>query len=115
LSNAATISMASVAVAITSMYLGSGAIFAQFKERNPIRVASSRGATVTFLLSMLYLVVVTGVITIPAYQFYSFSPGPGASAAAIWYLPLAFVAGMSLIIASLYTYFGLRSLSRDYA
>ncbi|MGA9121367.1 MAG: hypothetical protein WB699_18510, partial [Bacteroidota bacterium] len=111
LSNAATISMASVAVAITSMYLGSGAVFAQFKERNPISVASSRGATLTFLLSMLYLVVVTGVITIPAYQFYAHSPTPGSSAGDIWYGPLGFVAGISLVIASLYTYFGLRSLS----
>ena len=115
LSNAATISMASVAVAITSMYLGSGAIFAQFKERNPIRVASSRGATLTFLLSMVYLVIVTGVVALPVYQFYSYPPHQGESTAAIWYAPLGFVVCFSLITASVYTYFGLRSLSRDYA
>ncbi len=115
LSNAATISMASVAVAITSMYLGSGALFAQFKERNPIRVASSRGATLTFLISMLYLVVVTAVVAVPVYQFYSFPPHAGEYTTSIWYAPLGFVVGFSLLIASIYTYSGLRSLSRDYA
>ncbi len=115
LSNAAAISMASVAVAITSMYLGSGALFAQFKERNPIQVASSRGATLTFLLSMLYLVVVTGVVALPVYQFYALPPQAVESSQGIWYAPLGFVVGLSLLIASVYTYFGLRSLSRDYA
>ncbi len=115
LSNAATISMASVAVAITSMYLGSGAMFAQFKERNPIRVASSRGATLTFLISMLYLVVVTAVVAVPVYQFYSFPPHAVGYSTSIWYAPLGFVVGFSLVIASIYTYSGLRSLSRDYA
>jgi len=115
LSNAATISMASVAVAITSMYLGSGALFAQFKERNPIRVASSRGATLTFLISMLYLVIVTAVVAVPVYKFYSFPPHSGEYSTSIWYAPLGFVVGFSLVIASIYTYSGLRSLSRDYA
>lgn len=114
LSNAAAISMASVAVAITSMYLGSGALFAQYKERNPIQVASSRGATLTFLLSMLYLVVVTGAVAFPVYQFLALPPQAGEYPRTIWYAPLGFVVGLSLLVASVYTYFGLRSLSRDY-
>ncbi len=115
LSNAAAISMASVAVAITSMYLGSGALFAQYKERNPIRVASSRGATLTFLISIVYLLIVTAVVAVPVYQFYAVTPAGSGTTLSIWYGPLGFVVGFSLIIGSIYTIIGLRSLTKDYS
>ncbi|MFA7420727.1 MAG: hypothetical protein WCZ90_13665 [Melioribacteraceae bacterium] len=43
------------AVTIVSINFGMGGLFANFKEKNPIRVSSSQGASLTFLISILYM------------------------------------------------------------
>ncbi len=58
--------MAGVVVALVSLNLGSGAYYATLKEKNPVKVASSQGASVTFLGSLVILVVIAGMLALPA-------------------------------------------------
>ena len=54
-----------VSAVTTAVNAGLGGYFVNYQEKNPIRIASSQGATLTFLLTLVYLVVVVALIAIP--------------------------------------------------
>lgn len=62
----AMVGMGGVVVALVSLNIGSGAYYATLKENNPVKVASSQGASVTFLVSLVILLVVAGILALPA-------------------------------------------------
>jgi ABC-2 type transport system permease protein len=107
----ATTGMAGVVVALVSLNLGSGAYFATLKEKNPVKVASSQGASVTFLGSLAILLIVAGVLALPA------SVVTGALVPRIPALPTVIaLAGITLIacvVTVLSHQMGLRALRKD--
>ncbi|KAF0153343.1 MAG: hypothetical protein FD143_420 [Ignavibacteria bacterium] len=42
-------------ITIVAINFGMGGLFANYKEKNPIRVSSSQGASISFLISILYM------------------------------------------------------------
>ncbi|MCX7984173.1 MAG: hypothetical protein N3A63_04660 [Bacteroidetes bacterium] len=54
-----------VAVTAVFTHFGFGAYFARYTEKNPIRAASTQGATLTFLGMMLYLIAIVLTVLIP--------------------------------------------------
>ncbi len=108
------ITMALVGLALTGLNLGAGAYFATFRERNPIRVASSQGASLTFLGSMFYLSFIAMVLLIPLKRLIDYSVIRGQMIAETLYLPLAVIALLSLLVFSVSTGVGLRAIRRDY-
>lgn len=54
-----------VSLTMTALNLGFGGYFVNFRERNPIRLASSQGATLTFLLTLVYLVILVALFALP--------------------------------------------------
>ena len=111
---AGTVTMGCVAMAMTGLHLGAGSVFAQYHERNPVRVTSSRGATLTFFLSMLYLVVVTVILALPVYRFFEALNSTGRPAAGWLVVPLAAVAVLSLVVTAASSLVGVRSFCRDH-
>ena len=103
-----------IALALTSLNLGAGTYFASFKEKNPIRVASSQGASVTFLISMIYLTIVVLILIVPLTNYFDrFVKGAPQSPA--WLLfPSAGVGILSALCAIISTGIGLKSFQRDY-
>ncbi len=61
----ATVEMALIAVSLVSLNFGLGSYFVNYDEKNPIRIASSQGATLTFLLSIVLLVTLVSVFFFP--------------------------------------------------
>jgi len=59
-----------VSVTLVSLNLGLGSFFANYKEKNPIRLASSQGATLTFLMSLVYLFALVSVFIIPLTEYF---------------------------------------------
>ena len=57
-------------VGFVSLNLGMGGVFADFKEKNPVRIASSRGASLSFLLSLGYLATVVVIAIVPVQQHF---------------------------------------------
>jgi len=106
--------MALVGLALTGLNLGAGAYFAAFKERNPIRVASSQGASLTFLGSMFYLSFVAVLLLIPLKRFLDYAIVRGQVMTESLYLPLGVIALLSLLVFGLSTGVGLRAIRRDY-
>jgi hypothetical protein len=106
--------MAFVSLTLTSLHLGGGSYFANYKERNAIRVASSQGASLTFLVSILYIVAVVSVLWFAAIRYFETFIAWG-SRAPVWFsFPVAFIAIISLLATITATWIGLRSFKRDY-
>jgi ABC-2 type transport system permease protein len=110
----AAVCSAFVALALTSLNIGAGSYFAVFKEKNPIRVASSQGASLTFLGSMVYLTIVVSILLLPLQKYYETLMGKGISDRGLMYLPVAAVFVFSLLVVLLATGVGLKSIKRDY-
>jgi ABC-2 type transport system permease protein len=102
-----------IALALTSLNLGAGTYFALFKEKNPIRVASSQGASLTFLVSMIYLTVIVGAMVVPLNKYFESMILLGVPAQRWLYMPTNIVVVLSLVMFTISTSIGLRSLKGD--
>ncbi len=103
-----------VSLTLVSLNLGLGGYFANFNEKNPIRIASSQGATLTFLMSLVYLMALVSIIIIPLteyfqslFQFLSFDISAIVAPATTLYMLSAALSAFALVV-------GLRSLQRDF-
>ena len=107
------ISMFFVVIALLGLNLGAGSYFAVYREKNPIRVASSQGASLTFLGSMLYLTVIASLLVLPLNNYFETLVRFGLSQTNWIVLPLAVMGGLSLLIFGTLTTIGLKAIRRD--
>lgn len=66
----AQINAAITSITLISLNFGMGGIFVNYKEKNAIRLASSQGASITFLFTILYLVILIVVLFIPVSNYF---------------------------------------------
>jgi ABC-2 type transport system permease protein len=59
-----------VTITLVSLNFGMGAAYANYKEKNPIRVASSQGASLTFLFTIIYLVFLIVLLFAPLSNYF---------------------------------------------
>jgi ABC-2 type transport system permease protein len=102
-----------VVLALIGLNLGSGSYFAVYNEKNPIRVASSQGASLTFLASMVYLTAVASLLILPLHGYFEKLIRYGISQANWTYLPATVIGAVSLLICVTFTTVGLRAIRRD--
>jgi ABC-2 type transport system permease protein len=102
-----------MALALTSMNLASGAAFAVYNEKNPIRIASSQGASLTFLGSLLYLGFVALVIAIPLEGYFALIRAHGPATKGWILIPVLGSAAVSLLVFAVSTRIGLKAMTRD--
>lgn len=103
-----------ISLTMVSFNLGLGGFFANYLERNPIRAASTQGATLTFLASLLYLIVIVVIILIPVSGYFA-----ALFQFKIFRVQTILIAGMilgvvSLLLSALGFIVGLRSIRRDF-
>ncbi|MCK5572558.1 MAG: hypothetical protein KAJ12_07345, partial [Bacteroidetes bacterium] len=103
-----------IALALTSMNLGAGSFFATFREKNPIRIASSQGASLTFLVTMVYLAIVVGVLILPLHSYFENLIIRGTISEGWMNIPVAVIGVMSVALFVVSSRIGVRSLYRDY-
>jgi hypothetical protein len=101
-------------MALTALNLGAGSFFSNFREKNPIRVASSQAATLTFLLCIVYLTLVVASVFVPFNNYFAFklrgvpyNPDTMYYAALLVLLVSGVICAASLVV-------GLRALKRDF-
>ncbi len=70
LSLVAQLNSAITTITLVSLNFGMGGIFANYKEKNAIRIASSQGASITFLFTLLYLVLIIVILFIPVSNYF---------------------------------------------
>jgi ABC-2 type transport system permease protein len=110
----AAVSTGFIVLALTSLNLGAGTYFASYKEKNPIRVASSQGASVTFLISMVYLTLVALILVVFLNDYFERLIRFGVQPSSWLLLPLTGVATLSLLCMLISTGIGLKTIQRDY-
>ena len=102
-----------ITISVVSLNFGMGGYFANFKEKNPIRIASSQGASITFLFTIVYMVVILVLLFIPVSNYFE-SEHVTISA------PMTGLIGSSLVlfilsiaISFVFIRLGLKSFTRD--
>lgn len=109
-----TYTMVFVAAALVIINISGGSFFASFDEKNPIRIASTQGASLVFLLSLVFLVFAAIIISSIVLGYFEHS-----HANKIFPQTMIINAGfgfgtISLIISIIFYFIGLRSLNRDF-
>ena len=64
------INTAFVTITLASLNFGMGTAYSNYKEKNPIRVASSQGASLTFLFTIVYLVFLIIILFAPLNHYF---------------------------------------------
>lgn len=103
-----------LAIAMVGLNLGFGGFFANYQEKNPIRVASSQGATLTFLVNLFLLVLLIAVMAIPVMRYFEAVTLSMPFDANVFVLPTALFSFLALLSAVMGTVVGRRSLRRDF-
>ncbi len=110
----ASVIMCCVAFALVSLNLTAGAYFSNFREKNPIKVASSQSATLTFLISIVYLTILVAVMYVPLHlYFFHALKGGEYHSQTLWFSVGAFVI-VSMAISLISIVLGLKTLKRDF-
>jgi ABC-2 type transport system permease protein len=103
-----------LSVTLVGVNLGAGAYFAVYAERNPIRIASSQGASLTFLGCMGYLALVVASLAIPLKSYFQASFLHASLRPGWVVMPLAAVGILSVLVFWVFSTMGLKSLRRDF-
>ena len=99
--------------ALTSLNFGMGGAFANYSEKSPIRISSSQGATLSFLLSLIYIVFVIALLMFPI-KIYFEDSAAGIAGFALFRNALIIITIVSVIITIHFYRMGLRSFRRDF-
>jgi ABC-2 type transport system permease protein len=102
-----------IIISIVSLNFGMGGYFLNYKEKNPIRIASSQGASLTFLLILLYLVLLIALLFIPVYNYFQSAHSYLIAPLRDLILTSLILFVLSLIIAFVFINLGLKSFRRD--
>ena len=108
-----SLNTAFITITLVSMNFGMGSIFANFKEKNPIRIASSQGASITFLFTLVYLVFLVTVLFLPVYEFFHPFKNP-AIADKNLFLTSLILALFAVIVSVISIRIGFKALQRDF-
>lgn len=99
-----------IALTYVSLGLGMGGYFSNYSEKSPVRLASSRGATIALLLGLVLISIFTGIIFTPVtFYFQSLKFNADFFKSAIWG---AFFT--SIILSIPFNLLGLTSMKRDF-
>lgn len=93
-----------------SLNFGMGIIYANFKESNPIRIASSQGATISFLVNLIYLVFLVVVLFNPVYRIFEQVRMQIPINAGNFLIPVLIIIVISVLVSSVFLYAGYKNL-----
>jgi ABC-2 type transport system permease protein len=102
-----------VTITLVSLNFGMGAAYANYKEKNPIRIASSQGASLTFLFTIIYLVFLIVLLFAPLTNyFYEMETRSFASVAQLLYTTVI-LGTIAFIMSYLSISKGVRQFNKD--
>jgi ABC-2 type transport system permease protein len=102
------------AITIITINLGMGGLFSNFKEKNAIRLSSSQGASIAFLINIFYMLLIVSFLFIPMNNYFlSKMIGGGFNYYTLFNFttPLFFI---SAILIHLFYKAGKKSLEKDF-
>jgi len=103
-----------ISVSLISMNFSVGALFADFNEKNPIRIASSQGASLSFLMNLIYMVLLIIIMYLPILTFFDSMIRYGKVNLGLIYNSFAIIFILGLITFIISYQLLKRSLKRDF-
>lgn len=100
--------------AIFMINFGMGGIFVNFKEKNPIRIASSRGASISFLFNIFFILIVIALLTNPFNKFFLSRIINKSFNYFLLIFPSVIIIVISIFLSILFLKAGLKSLTKDF-
>jgi len=102
-----------VTITLVALNFGMGSSYANYKEKNPIRVASSQGASLTFLFTIVYLVFLIILLFAPlSNYFFTYDKNSIESVSQLLYT--SFILGtIAVIVSYLSITRGVKHFSKD--
>lgn len=103
-----------ISLSMVAINLGMGGYFVSYHEKNPIRIASSQGATLTFLANLVYLVLLVAILAFPVSRYFSSlleSKVPNEQAFMMSGIVMVLLSVITIVFGVIV---GLRSLKRDF-
>ncbi len=101
------------ALTIMSVNFGLGGIFKNYKEKNAIRLSSSQGATITFLINIIYMLFLIALLFKPLSQmFLSFSLTREFQYG-VFILPILLITLISIVMIVIFLRFASSSIKED--
>lgn len=99
---------------LMSLNLGMGSYYVDFVEKNPIRISSSHGATITFLISVAYMIFVGISFFFPVYLTLRAVANETFVRPQWMYYAFTANAVVTLLLSLVAHRIGIRSLKRDF-
>ena len=102
-----------VTTTLVSFNFGMGSLYANFKEKNPIRVASSQGASLTFLFTIIFLVFLILLLFAPLSNYFLKFDNFNSASVSQLLTTTAMLAIITIIISYLSITTGIKNFVRD--
>lgn len=106
-------------IIISSFFIGSlnfifGSVFAMYNEKSPIRISSSKGASLTFLLSIFYMIFLLLLLYEPTLNSFREIQFENTLTENRFVVPIAIVLTVTIISSALAYYAFLKNMDKDY-
>lgn len=102
-----------VTLSLTSISLGMGALFADFGQRNPMKIANTPGGILCIFISLVFVVLLTTIFAWPTYLYYKFATFQGIFPLTEWTTSVVIYIALGIVATLLPLKFGLKALNAD--
>jgi ABC-2 type transport system permease protein len=103
-----------ISLTSVALNLGFGGYFANYFEQNPIRAASTQGATLTFMVTIIYLIITMAIVLMPISTYFLSAFNFQVSSMTLIALPGALFIFISCLLSAFGLIIGLRSMRKDF-
>lgn len=91
-----------------------GALFANYNEKNPIRIASSQGASLSFLINLIFIVLLIVLFYVPINNYFDTLIRIGVTNVTYVYYAVGILSLLTIIIISISRFIVIKSLKKDF-
>jgi ABC-2 type transport system permease protein len=108
------VSIIPVSFSLIMMNFAMGIFYVKFSEKNPIRISSSKGASITFLFTIIYMIIISAVLFFPIQEH--FTVLLNSNYFMYKYIREAhyYISIFSLLVSVIFYFFGVKALRKDY-
>ncbi|RJP62286.1 MAG: hypothetical protein C4543_02270 [Ignavibacteriales bacterium] len=103
-----------ITATIVMMNFSLGSLFVNYNERNPIRIASSQGASLSFLLNLIYMVLLIVIFYLPINIYFNNFIRYGESEISYLFYAALIILSIALIVVSISLIILKKCLVRDF-